>query len=269
MFDTSLYPLVLEAIRNNDFSFRLPMNGVMLPGERAARTTINQMMEIMQEQRQSIEMASWEKLTRILTHEIMNSLAPIVSLSDTFMQEEEIKSSEYYEGIKAIHDTSEGLCSFVDSYRKFSSLQQPTPEIINVRELLDNVKLLTDRAEVEISIEPNDLTLYADYNLIRQVLMNIVKNAVEASATKIHITACQYNSGPLRMVISNNGTAISDSEQKEIFVPFFTTKKTGNGIGLSLCRQIMSISGGSIELLPAGTNGWNVNFQLLFHPTIQ
>lgn len=269
MFDTSLYPLVLEAIRNNDFSFRLPLNGVMLPGERAARTTINQMMEIMQEQRQSIEMASWEKLTRILTHEIMNSLAPIVSLSDTFMQEEEIKQSEYYEGIKAIHDTSEGLCSFVDSYRKFSSLQQPTPEMISVSDLLANVRQMAGKVEVEVSIEPDDLRLYADYNLIRQVLMNLVKNAVEAGASKIHVTACQYNSGPLRIIVSNNGTAISESEQKEIFVPFFTTKKTGNGIGLSLCRQIMSISGGSIELLPTGTNGWAVNFQLLFHPTIR
>ncbi|MCQ2256787.1 MAG: HAMP domain-containing histidine kinase [Bacteroidaceae bacterium] len=268
MFDTSQYPLVLEAIKNGDFSFRLPTKGLM-PGERAARETINKMLEMMQEQRQNIEMASWEKLTRILTHEIMNSLAPIVSLSDTFMQEEEIKKSEYYDGIKAIHDTSEGLCSFVDSYRKFSSLQQPQPEHILVSDLISGITKYSELVEITTSIEPHALTLYADPNLIRQIIINIVKNAIEASATKIHISAYQYNNNPLRIVIANNGKTISEEEQKEIFVPFFTTKKTGNGIGLSLCRQIMTISGGSIELLPANTNGWNVSFQLLFHQTFR
>lgn len=263
MFSTSLYPLVLEAIRNSDFSFRLPTKG-LLPGERAARETINRMMELMQEQTESIEMASWEKLTRILTHEIMNSLAPIVSLSETFLEEDEIKKSEYFEGIKAIHDTSEGLISFVDSYRKFSSLQLPQPEDINVLELITGVRTIFDNADISVEVTPANLTLYADPNLIRQVITNIVKNAIEASAQHINISAYKYENNPLHIIISNDGKPIADNEQREIFIPFFTTKRSGNGIGLSLCRQIMNISGGSIALLPTGTNGWNVNFELQF-----
>lgn len=261
MFSASKYDLVLEAIRNDDFSFRLPVKS-LLPGERKAIETINRMMEIMQEQRQDIEMASWEKLTRILTHEIMNSLAPIVSLSDTFMHEPAMQESEFYEGIKAIHDTSEGLSSFVDSYRKFSSLQKPQPEVVAVSELLHNVRRMADGVTVEVSIQPEELTMYADANLMRQVLMNLVKNACEAGATRLHMSAFKYADKPLRIVVSNNGAPIPESEQKDIFVPFFTTKKTGNGIGLSLCRQIMKISGGIISLLPSGTNGWNVSFQI-------
>lgn len=263
MFSTSLYPLVLEAIRNGDYSFRLPTKG-LLPGERAARETINQMMEIMQEQTESIEMASWEKLTRILTHEIMNSLAPIVSLSDTFMQEEDIKNSEYYEGIKAIHDTSEGLSSFVDSYRKFSSLQQPQPETVQVAELINSVRSIFSDKDITTDVAPPTLTMFADANLIRQVLNNLVKNAFEASATHVHISAYKYDSHPLHIIVSNDGRAIDESEQREIFIPFFTTKRSGNGIGLSLCRQIMNISKGTITLLPTCTNGWNVSFELEF-----
>lgn len=261
MFSTSIYPLVIEAIRNGDYSFRLPTKG-LLPGERAARETINRMMELMQEQCESIEMASWEKLTRILTHEIMNSLAPIVSLSDTFMQEEDIRNSEYYEGIKAIHDTSEGLSSFVDSYRKFSSLQQPQPEDVEVAGLINSVRRIFDGKDITVEVSPENLHLYADANLIRQVITNIVKNAVEAGAGRINISAYRYDDNPLHIIISNDGRPIADGEQREIFIPFFTTKRSGNGIGLSLCRQIMNISGGTISLLPSGTNGWNVSFEL-------
>ena len=158
MFSTSLYPLVLEAIRNGDFSFRLPTKGV-LPGERAARETINHMMELMQEQRQDIEMASWEKLTRTLTHEIMNSLAPIASLSGTFVQEESIRNSDLYEGMKVIHETSKGLRSFVDGYRKFSSLQLPQPENIEVEILLRCLQTMAGKVDIEVKVEPANLQL--------------------------------------------------------------------------------------------------------------
>ncbi len=265
MYHESLYKTALEAIRNNDFSFRIPEEKATFPGERAAIMTINRMMELMQEQRQNIEMASWERITRILTHEIMNSLAPIVSLSDTFLEEDAIRNSELYEGMKAIHDTSEGLISFVDSYRKFSALQKPQPENVNIRELLDNISnigIIPENVSLETKIEPEDICITVDPNLIRQVLINIVKNAVEASATRILIYAFKYDDAPTRIRICNNGPRITDEEQREIFVPFFTTKRTGNGIGLSLCRQIINISGGSITLLPTGTNGWNVSFQI-------
>ncbi|MCQ2213304.1 MAG: HAMP domain-containing histidine kinase [Bacteroidaceae bacterium] len=263
MFTSDKYDLIIEAIKNDDLSFRISENGLMTPGERAARATINRMMEIMQEQRQDIEMASWEKLTRILTHEIMNSLAPIVSLSDTFMKEPAIQKSEYFEGIKAIHDTSEGLRSFVDSYRKFSSLQRPQPEDIIVDELFAGISSMVD-ADVHLTshIQPSDIIIHADPGLMRQLFMNLVKNAIEAHATHINLSAYKYNDGSTHIIVSNDGSPIPEAEQKDIFVPFFTTKKTGNGIGLSLCRQIMKISGGSITLLPTGTNGWNVSFEM-------
>lgn len=264
MFTSDAYNLIIEAINNGDFSFRMSTKGLMTPGERAARMTINRMMEIMQEQRQDIEMVSWEKLTLVLTHEIMNSLAPIVSLSDTFMSEPAIRESEYYEGIKAIHDTSEGLRSFVDSYRKFSSLQRPQPEAIVVDELFAGIITMTE-ASVQFTsdVHPSDLTIYADANLMRQLFLNLVKNAVEAHATRINLSAYRYVEGSTHVIVSNDGAPIPEAEQRDIFVPFFTTKKTGNGIGLSLCRQIMKISGGTIKLLPEGTNGWNVSFEMV------
>ncbi|MCR5312234.1 MAG: HAMP domain-containing histidine kinase [Bacteroidaceae bacterium] len=265
MYHESLYNMALEAIYNGDFSYRIPKEKAVFPGEQAAIETINKMLEIMQEQRQSIEMASWEKLTRILTHEIMNSLAPIVSLSDTFMEDVNIQHSDLYEGIKAIHDTSEGLISFVDGYRKFSSLQKPKTEVINIKNFLNNIVslgIIPDSISVEINVEPENMVLTVDPNLIRQVITNIMKNAIEAGATRLLLYAFKYEGAPGRIRISNNGPSISNEEQKEIFVPFFTTKKAGNGIGLSLCRQIMNICGGSISILPTGTNGWNTNFQI-------
>ncbi|MBR6203014.1 MAG: HAMP domain-containing histidine kinase [Bacteroidaceae bacterium] len=261
MFSTSLYPLVLEAIRNGDFSFRLPTKGV-LPGERAARETINHMMELMQEQRQDIEMASWEKLTRTLTHEIMNSLAPIVSLSGTFVQEESIRNSDLYEGMKVIHETSKGLRSFVDGYRKFSSLQLPQPENIEVEILLRCLQTMAGEVDIEVKVEPANLQLHADPNLMRQVLMNLMKNAVEADAKHVLISAFRDKLKTVHIVFYNDGAPIPTAERNDIFVPFYTTKKTGNGIGLSLCRRMIQLSGGSIALLPEGTNGWNVGFEL-------
>jgi len=265
MYHSDLYTTALEAIHNNDFSFRLPEDKAVFPGEKAAIVTINKMLEIMQEQRQNIEMASWERLTRVLTHEIMNSLAPIVSLSDTFMEEEEVKNSDMYEGIKAIHDTSEGLISFVDSYRKFSSLQKPQKELVEVKTMLSRIASIGlggESATIEIKVEPENLQIELDQNLIRQVIINIVKNAVEAKASRIFINAYKYEDHSAKIIIYNNGTVISDAERKEIFVPFFTTKKKGNGIGLSLCRQIMKICGGNISVLPTGTNGWNTSFEV-------
>ena len=129
------------------------------------------------------ELDSWIKLTRVLTHEIMNSMAPISSISDTFMQREDVKDSEIYDGIRAIHETSTGLISFVDSYRKFSALQQPQPEPFYVQEIMKQVSSLNivpEHINLNIQVEPNDLMLYADSNLIRQLLINLLKNAVQA-----------------------------------------------------------------------------------------
>ena len=216
------------------------------------------------------ELDSWIKLTRVLTHEIMNSMAPISSISDTFMQREDVKDSEIYDGIRAIHETSTGLISFVDSYRKFSALQQPQPEPFYVQEIMKQVSslnLVPEHINLNIQVEPNDLMLYADSNLIRQLLINLLKNAVQAIGNhqgRILVHAYADKNEHVFINVSNNGPAISSELARQIFVPFFTTKQDGSGIGLSLARQIMKLSGGTITLLKTGTNNWPVTFQLEF-----
>ena len=216
------------------------------------------------------ELDSWIKLTRVLTHEIMNSMAPISSISDTFMQREDVKDSEIYDGIRAIHETSTGLISFVDSYRKFSALQQPQPEPFYVQEIMKQVSSLNivpEHINLNIQVEPDDLMLYADSNLIRQLLINLLKNAVQAIGNhqgRILVHAYADKNEHVFINVSNNGPAISSELARQIFVPFFTTKQDGSGIGLSLARQIMKLSGGTITLLKTGTNNWPVTFQLEF-----
>lgn len=216
------------------------------------------------------ELDSWVKLTRVLTHEIMNSIAPISSLSETFLQRKDVTDGPLYEGIRAIHETSAGLISFVDSYRKFSSLQKPAPEAFYLSELIQQIKglhIIPEHIAFTLQIEPDDLMIYADPNLIRQVIINLVKNAVQAitaASGRIHLRAYSTADEHVLIYISNDGTIIPEAEAEEIFVPFFTTKKEGSGIGLSLSRQIMKLSGGSISLLRPGTNGWNTTFVLEF-----
>lgn len=216
------------------------------------------------------ELDSWIKLTRVLTHEIMNSIAPISSLSETFLKRSDVIETPLYDGIRAIHETSTGLISFVDSYRKFSSLQKPSPEPFYLLDLLHQVEGLTlvpENIALTLQIEPAELMLYADPNLIRQVLINLIKNAVQAIGGhkgRIHVRAYSSADEHVFVYVSNDGPAIPEAEAEQIFVPFFTTRSEGSGIGLSLSRQIMKLSGGTISLLRSGTNGWNTTFVLEF-----
>lgn len=216
------------------------------------------------------ELDSWIKLTRVLTHEIMNSIAPISSLSETFLKRSDVIGTPLYDGIRAIHETSTGLISFVDSYRKFSSLQKPSPEPFYLLDLLHQVEGLTlvpENIALTLQIEPAELMLYADPNLIRQVLINLIKNAVQAIGGhkgRIHVRAYSSADEHVFVYVSNDGPAIPEAEAEQIFVPFFTTRSEESGIGLSLSRQIMKLSGGTISLLRSGTNGWNTTFVLEF-----
>ena len=216
------------------------------------------------------ELDSWIKLTRVLTHEIMNSIAPISSLSETFLKRSDVIGTPLYDGIRAIHETSTGLISFVDSYRKFSSLQKPSPEPFYLLDLLHQVEGLTlvpENIALTLQIEPAELMLYADPNLIRQVLINLIKNAVQAIGGhkgRIHVRAYSSADEHVFVYVSNDGPAIPEAEAEQIFVPFFTTRSEGSGIGLSLSRQIMKLSGGTISLLRSGSNGWNTTFVLEF-----
>ncbi|MFC4665956.1 sensor histidine kinase [Falsiporphyromonas endometrii] len=216
------------------------------------------------------EIESWTKLTRVMTHEIMNSIAPIASISDTFMNREDVINTPIYTGIKAIHETSKGLIDFVNSYRKLSYLQKATPQPFELREILQQIEglnIIPKHIQFTKQILPHNLMLFADQNLIRQVMINLIKNAVEAIENKkgkIELKAYVRRDEHIIIYISNNGTPIPNELAKEIFIPFFTTKKEGNGIGLSLSKQIMAISNGDITLLQDPLIGFNTSFMLEF-----
>ncbi|MCM1311727.1 MAG: ATP-binding protein [Bacteroides sp.] len=242
---------------------------IELAGRRVRVITINDIRDEMSDK----ELDSWVRLTRVLTHEIMNSIAPISSLSEVFMNRPEIKNGDLFEGMRAIRDTSCGLMQFVDSYRKFSSLQKPQPSAFSFADMMRQViglGVVPDYISCAVRILPEDLLVYADPNLIRQVLINLLKNAVQAIQEaciedgRIQVEALVDEQEHILVYFSNNGPVVDKQVADEIFIPFFTTRKDGNGIGLSLSRRIMTMSGGRISLLPSGTKGWNTTFLLEF-----
>ena len=252
--------LMQEAIRNRDFTFRLPTDG-LLSGERAMQDTLNQLGETIRQQVNQSEVESWERLTRVLTHEIMNATAPIASISQSLLSRSDVKGTKLEEGIRAIHNTSSHLNTFIDSYRKLSDLQQPSIESIRLRPLLDDIAQLYPTLSFECSVA-DDITVSADPTMLRQVMTNLVKNAMEANALHIQIalqTASRHPS-PITLYISNDGLPIPAEARSNIFVPFFTTKRTGNGIGLSLSRRMMIQQGGSLELADRPQGGYHTTF---------
>ena len=258
--------MVQFTTRRGEVSLQIRASSIEVGGHRMRILSLNDIRHEMEAK----ELESWIKLTRVLTHEIMNSIAPISSLSEVFLQRDDVRQGPLYDGIRAIHDTSAGLVSFVDSYRKFSSLQQPSPEPFYLTELLQQIhdlQLVPDHIVWSRQVEPSDLMLYADPNLIRQVFINLLKNAVQAIGDqlgRIHLRAFCSADEHIFIYVSNNGPVIPEAEAEQVFVPFFTTKAEGSGIGLSLVRQIMKLSHGSVSLMKPGTNGWNTTFVLEF-----
>ena len=214
------------------------------------------------------EFDSWIKLTRVLTHEIMNGIAPISSLSNVMKQEDNIPDN-IREGLDAISSSSQSLINFVDSYRRFTRIPTPIPALVNVSTMLKQIKELNSNVKINTYIEPDDLTVYADESLILQVITNIVKNAIEATSEinnrEIRIKAYITENDIVKIDISNNGPAIPKDELNEIFVPFFTTKKDGNGIGLSISRQIMILSGGNLTVSSSPNTKFTTTFTLSFN----
>ncbi|ADV44144.1 PAS domain-containing sensor histidine kinase [Bacteroides helcogenes] len=212
------------------------------------------------------EIDSWIRLTRVLTHEIMNAVTPITSLSDTLLNLTASPSSqdEIRSGLQTISSTGKGLLAFIESYRKFTRIPTPEPSLFYVKSFIERMVELARHQHPDVHvtfhthITPNDLILYADENLISQVLINLLKNAIQAiEADKmpdkegnIHIRAYCNETEAILIEISNNGLAIPQEIAEHIFIPFFTTKEGGSGIGLSISRQIMRLSGGNISLLP-------------------
>lgn len=213
------------------------------------------------------EVDSWIKLIRVLTHEIMNTITPVTSLSETLLKE--LGSEELYaaksssaeqaklkQGLETIHKTGTELLAFVNNYRRFTHVPQPQPALFYVEPFLERMAMLCNH-EVEIEVTPKDLLAYADESLISHVVTNLLKNAVEAfngsqsePTTKASIRLHAYTNEQEAIIIdvSNNAGLIPDDVASHIFIPFFTTKPEGSGIGLSLSRQIMRVSGGSLSL---------------------
>ena len=253
--------LMQEAIRNRDFTFRLPTKG-LLPGERAMQETLNQLGDTIHQQVSQNEVEAWERLTRVLTHEIMNATAPIASISQSLLHREDVKGTPLEEGIHAIHTTSQHLNHFVNSYRKLSQLQQPVMESVHLASIIKEVTMLYPDMLWDCSVN-DDTIVNADSNMLRQVFVNLVKNAVEANAKRIGIEEShKKRSQTLILYVSNDGQPIPAEALRSIFVPFFTTKRTGNGIGLSVSRRMMMQQGGTLNLEDVSRSGYHTTFSL-------
>ena len=264
--------LMTESIRNRDFSFRLSTKGLLF-GERAMQQSLNDMGEEVRQLVNHSEVESWEKLTRVLTHEIMNSTAPIASISSSLLNRDDVVGTPLEEGIRAIHSTAARLNTFVVNYRKMSQLQKPEPQDFDLIPFLKNLTSLYPELEWEIDMPPT-CTAHTDAALLHQVLINMVKNALEAGAKKMglkveriepsyHHQSYQIettNASRVSITISNDGKPIPPDVRSSIFIPFFTTKATGSGIGLSLSRQIIIKQGGSLELLDTPMPSYHTSF---------
>ena len=228
------------------------------------------------------EVDSWIKLIRVLTHEIMNTITPVTSLSETLLTRV-TEDKDLKQGLETIHKTGTELLAFVNNYRRFTHVPQPQPALFYVEPFLERMALLCNH-EVEIEVSPKDLLVYADESLLSHVITNLLKNAVEAFKEKgklsaernkqdgneqgrnkqecrsadlqsaaskkafIHLQAYANAQESIIIDVSNNAGLIPEDVASHIFIPFFTTKPEGSGIGLSLSRQIMRVSGGSLSL---------------------
>ena len=205
------------------------------------------------------EMEAWQKLVRVLTHEIMNSITPIISLSDTLCERALLQGMEeestMFQGMKTIHRRSKGLLNFVENYRKLSRLSSPILAPVSVGDWLGDIKKLfpsSGHVRYTYKVENENLMLMVDRSQMEQVLINLLKNAGEACAEQAHPevvveTAYQPEKHIFQLTVKDNGCGILPEVLDKIFIPFFTTKHAGSGIGLSLCKQIMTLHGGSIR----------------------
>ncbi len=200
------------------------------------------------------ESESWTRLIRVLTHEIMNTVTPIASLSSALSQNLDAYDTEdVRSALGTISSSSEGLISFVQSYRSLTHIAAPIRKAFYLRDLVNDSVTIAQAnwpsARISYHELSEDIILYADYGQISQVMNNLIKNAVQAGASDIDITASIDKRERTVINVANNGEPISETGREQIFVPFYTTKGvSGTGVGLSLCRQIIRLNGGTINL---------------------
>ena len=256
---------LIESIHYGDLSLFYPSDS-MTEDEKALASSMNAALEALRSRLYNsvvaeAETEAWQKLIRVLTHEIMNSIAPVISLSETVAERATINGMNerdyaiMVQAMQTIHRRSKGLLDFVENYRQLTRLPLPTLRNFSVSALFDDIRLLfPEKSDILFfRVKPEDLNLYADRIMVEQVLINLLKNAIQAidaqADGKIEIQGRCNAAEEVLIEIKNNGPAIPSDIADHIFIPFFTTKEGGSGIGLSISRQIMRLSGGSITLL--------------------
>jgi len=242
---------MMDALEDGELNFRFQDRNKF-------NRTLNRIRIIFEKQRQAHEQDSWTKLIRVLTHEIMNTVSPIASLSDMMAKsydENGHSELDIKAGLETISDSSKNLIGFVQTYRQLSGVAKPIRKALDLQELMDGVIALNSEyaascgATCTYRPEEPDLMIYADEGQISQILINLIKNALQAGARHIDISARMGQDDEVIVCVANDGEPIPAAAQEQIFIPFYTTKKEGSGIGLSISRQIMRNHNGSIELL--------------------
>ncbi|MBQ6179860.1 MAG: HAMP domain-containing histidine kinase [Bacteroidales bacterium] len=241
---------MMDALEDGELNFRFKDSNKL-------NRTLNRIRTIFERQRQQHEQDSWTKLIRVLTHEIMNTVSPISSLSDALaksVDENGHSDLDIKAGLETISDSSKNLIGFVQTYRELSGVAKPIRKALDLRELIESVISLNSEytaslgAVCQYKLEEEDLMIYADEGQISQILINLIKNALQAGAKHIDISARMGDEDDVIIDVANDGEPIPVSGQEQIFIPFYTTKKEGSGIGLSISRQIMRNHNGTIEL---------------------
>lgn len=256
---------MLDAFEDNELNFRFQDNSRF-------NRTLNRIKWILERKRQQDEQESWTKLIRVLTHEIMNTVSPIASLSEALSHwanvPEKEREMDLKAGLETIASSSNDLIGFVQSYRELAGVARPIMKALMLDHLVNKVIGLTleqcNEAGAVCTYCPktDDILIYADESQIFRILINLIKNAVQAGAKHILITA-EINQYDQTLVhVWNDGAPISPESQEQIFIPFFTTKQEGTGIGLSLSRQIMRAHNGMLDLTRSDEKG--TEFTLTF-----
>ena len=243
---------MLDAFEDGEYNFRFKEDSKF-------NITLNRIKWIVDRRRQQNEQESWTKLIRVLTHEIMNTVSPIASLSDALSHyvdvPQESRDVDVKAGLETIASSSKDLIRFVESYRELAGVARPVKKALMVDELVLKVIELTRQQCMDAGVscsyiaETEDVLIYADESQISRILINLIKNAIQAEARHISITSGIDSEEQTIISVSNDGIPISPASREQIFIPFFTTKRDGSGIGLSLSRQIMLAHNGRLDLV--------------------
>lgn len=223
--------------------------------------SLNRLRGIFEKQKIANEQESWTKITRVLTHEIMNTLSPVVSLSDSLISNDKfMKDGTLKESLDIISDSSRHLIDFVNTYRQITGIAKPVRLKTDLRKIIEktvklNEQLLSDKnVNVSVQFPDNEVPVYVDEIQITQIIQNLIKNAWQAGTRNIDFHLKVLSDHSIVLWVKNDGDPIHIEVQDQIFIPFFTTKEEGTGIGLSVCRQIMRYHKGSIDLLRSNSS---------------